>query len=90
MDNNTVNSKTGSDASLPKGSLTTEYTVPYDMREDMPTKRNTTYYSNARPVHTNAWWDDSKPDRVLLGPRGEVLSRLPGRQIGFKLRNDVN
>jgi|JI9StandDraft_1071089.scaffolds.fasta_scaffold06990_5 hypothetical protein len=38
------------------------------------------------PVHTNVWWDDSKPSKVLYGPKGEVLKTYPGREIGFKKR----
>lgn len=40
----------------------------------------------SHPEHTNVWWDDSKPNKVLYGPKGEVLKTYPGREIGFKKR----
>lgn len=62
-----------------------EFGEPKNARVGAPS--NGSYHSTVgRVTPTNAWWDDSKPNKRLYGSNGEILIDIPGRQIGFKKR----
>lgn len=62
-----------------------EYSDPQDTKVAFPTD-NRRKAIVGRVTPTNAWWDDSRPNKRLYGSRGEVLIDIPGREIGFKKR----
>jgi len=62
-----------------------EFSDPQNSRVGAPSN-GMNHSTVGRVTPTNAWWDDSKPNKRLYGSKGEVLIDIPSREIGFKKR----